>query len=90
MDMIEVIQKRASTRAYRPDPVEEEKLHLLLESMRMAPTAANRQPFKFIIIHTAGKETELRKIYNAPVVCSGSDYNLRMRGTGDCMDPPGR
>jgi nitroreductase len=66
MDIIEVIQKRSSTRAYRPEPVEEEKLQLLLESMRMAPTAANRQPFKFIIIHTAGKETELRRIYNAP------------------------
>jgi nitroreductase len=66
MDIYEVIQKRASTRAYRPDPVEEEKVNLILESMRLAPTAANRQPFKFIVIHTAGKETELRRIYNAP------------------------
>jgi nitroreductase len=64
MEFAELIQKRYSVRAYRPDPVEEEKLGQVLEAMRLAPTAANRQPFQFIVVHTKGRETELRRIYH--------------------------
>ena len=63
MDFSELIQKRYSVRAYRPDPVEEDKLHQVLEAARLAPSAANRQPFQFIVIRTAGREDELRRIY---------------------------
>ena len=65
MEFSEVIQKRYSSRSYKPDPVGEDEVQQVLEAARLAPTAANRQPFKFIVIHTAGKEIELRKIYNA-------------------------
>ena len=64
MEFAELIQKRYSVRAYKPDPVEEEKLKQVLEAMRLAPTAANRQPFRFIVIHTKGREAELRRIYH--------------------------
>jgi nitroreductase len=40
--------------------VDKDKVQQVLEAARLAPTAANRQPFKFIVIHTAGKEIELR------------------------------
>ena len=63
MDFSELIKARYSVRAYKPDPVEEEKLHQVLEAAQLAPTAANRQPFQLIIIHTAGREAELRRIY---------------------------
>ena len=62
MEFSEVIQKRYSVRAYKSDPVEEQKLQQVLEAARLAPTAANRQPFQLIVIHTAGKEKELRRI----------------------------
>jgi nitroreductase len=63
MDFSELIQRRYSVRAYKPDPVEEEKLAQVLEAARLAPTAANRQPFQFIVIRTAGREAELERIY---------------------------
>jgi nitroreductase len=63
MDFFELIQKRYSVRAYRPDPVEDEKLQRVLEAARLAPTAANRQPFQIIVIHTAGREAQLSRIY---------------------------
>ena len=65
MDFFEVLGKRYSVRAYLPDPVEEAKLQQVLEAARMAPTAANRQPFRLIVTHTAGKEAELSKVYGA-------------------------
>jgi nitroreductase len=66
MEYSELIAARYSVRAYRPDPVEDEKLQVVLEAARLAPTAANRQPFQLVVIHTAGREEELRKIYHRP------------------------
>lgn len=66
MNFIEVVKSRYSARAYKPQPVEEEKLKQVLEAARLAPTAANRQPFRLIVIHTEGREEELELIYSAP------------------------
>lgn len=63
MEFSELIKKRYSVRAYKPDPVEEEKLQAVLEAARLAPTAANRQPFQLIVIPTAGREADLQRIY---------------------------
>ena len=65
MDFVELIDRRYSVRSYLPDPVEEAKLQQVLEAARLAPTAASRQPFRLIVVHTAGKEAELRKVYGA-------------------------
>jgi nitroreductase len=74
MEYEELIRSRYSVRAYKPDPVEDDKLAQVLEAARLAPTAANRQPFQLIVIHTKGREEELRRIYQrewfsqAPIV----------------------
>lgn len=66
MEYSELIAARYSVRAYRPDPVEDEKLQAVLEAARLAPTAANRQPIQLIVMHTAGHEEEIGKIYRRP------------------------
>ena len=63
MEYQELIQVRYSVRAYKPDPVENDKLAQVLEAARLAPTAANRQPFQLVVIHTKGRESELQRIY---------------------------
>jgi nitroreductase len=63
MEFNELITQRFSVRAYKPDPVEDDKLKAVLEAARMAPTAANRQPFQIIVMHTAGCQSELRRIF---------------------------
>ncbi len=63
MGFSQLIRKRYSVRAYKPDPVEEEKLEQVLEAARLAPTAANLQPFQILVIATAGREKELQRIY---------------------------
>jgi nitroreductase len=63
MEYSELIATRYSVRAYRPDPVEDEKLQTVLEAARLAPTAANRQPIQLIVMRTAGREEEIKKIY---------------------------
>ena len=74
MTYAELVSKRYSARAYRSDPVPDDVLERVLEAARMAPTAANRQPFRLIVVHTAGREEQLRRIYSrdwfvqAPIV----------------------
>jgi nitroreductase len=63
MNFQELINKRYSVRAYKKDPVEDEKLTQVLGAARLAPTAANRQPIQFVVVHTAGREEDLRRIY---------------------------
>ncbi|MBI4301925.1 MAG: nitroreductase family protein [Chloroflexi bacterium] len=66
MKLLSLIKKRYSVRSYLPDPVEDKKLQYILEAASQAPTAANRQPFQFLVIHTAGQEEELGRIYGRP------------------------
>lgn len=63
MEFSRVIERRYSVRAYKPDPVEQDKLERVLEAARLAPTAVNFQPFQLIVIHTEGREDELNRIY---------------------------
>jgi nitroreductase len=64
MDFSELVRNRYSVRAYKPDPVEDEKLAAVLEAARLAPTAANRQPFLLFVIDTKDREEELSRIYH--------------------------
>jgi nitroreductase len=63
MDFYDVVRNRYSVRAYQPDPVPENKLQRILDAAVLAPTAANRQPFRLVVIHTKGREAELGRIY---------------------------
>ena len=77
MEFSELIRKRYSVRAYQSKPVEQEKLDAILEAAMLAPTAANRQPFQLLVIHTQGREQELKRIYRrdwfveAPIILCG-------------------
>lgn len=66
MDVFEAIATRYSVRGYKPDPVDDELLAKVLEAARQAPTAANRQPFRIVVIHTKGREEEVARMYARP------------------------
>lgn len=57
MNVIDAIKTRKSVRAYLPWPVEDEKLNAVLEAARLAPSASNRQEWRFVIV----RELETRK-----------------------------
>ena len=50
MNFIELANQRSSIRNFAPMPVENEKLLQVLEAARIAPSAANFQPWLFIVI----------------------------------------
>lgn len=50
MTVTEAIQGRRSIRSYDSKPIEQEKLAAVLEAARLAPSARNRQMWKFIVV----------------------------------------
>jgi len=64
LDVLTLMAARYSVRAYRPELLPEEVVARVLEAFRLAPTAANRQPFRAIVVPTAEHEAELRRIYD--------------------------
>ena len=75
MDVFEAIKKRKSVRSYFDKPVEEEKLLKILEAARLAPSASNRQEWRFVIVRDKAKRAELSKaakgqkfLEDAPIV----------------------
>lgn len=75
MDVSEAIKRRRSIRRFKPDPIPEEKIRLLLESARLAPSGTNTQPWRFIVVKDDDTKAKLQKashnqrhIKRAPVV----------------------
>lgn len=50
MSVFDVIHRRRSVRSYQSTPVPEEHITKIIDSARMAPTAGNQQPWKFVVI----------------------------------------
>ena len=59
MELIEVIRARCSVRAYADRPVKREKIDRLLEAARLAPSASNRQEWRFVVVTDAEKRAKL-------------------------------
>ena len=74
MEYSDLILARKSNRDYLDRPVEEEKLMKVLEAMRWAPTADNRQPFVFYVVRDREIIARMKEVYDrkwfytAPVV----------------------
>lgn len=71
MEFFDVIETRRSIRAYHPDkPIKDEQLERILRAARLAPTAANRQPYKLVIIKNPKEYLDFVKqkaVHQAPL-----------------------
>jgi len=59
MDFSELILKRQSDRRYAPAPVAREHILKCLEAARLAPSACNSQPWKFVVVDDRAKLAEI-------------------------------
>lgn len=63
MDVIKAIRERRSIRQYKSDEVSEENIDIILQAGRWAPSAANKQPWHFIIVRDPGVRKQLADIH---------------------------
>jgi nitroreductase len=97
MDVKEAILRRRSIRAYVSKPVPEDVLNRVLDAARLAPSAKNRQEWRFIVV----REAEARKrvvdatnnqlfVGAAPVIlvfcATEGDYVMRCGQNGGTVD----
>ena len=59
MEFEKVLKKRRSVRRYKTDPVPRESVLKILEAARIAPSAAHRQPWHFIVVEDAEMRAKL-------------------------------
>ena len=76
MSVIDVILNRRSIRKYDDKDIPQDVLEAIMEAGRQSPSAANRQPYHFIVVTNSEIKKELpglvsRFIKNAPVVIVG-------------------
>ena len=90
MNVMDAIKTRKSVRAYAHRPVGDDKLNSILEAARLAPSASNRQEWRFVIV----REQDIRKklarvagdqefVGEAPVVivaCADTDGHVMKCG----------
>ena len=62
MDVMTAVKGRRSIREYSARHVEDEKLEMVLEAARLAPTAGNNQSWKFIIVRDGETRTRLSEV----------------------------
>ena len=48
MNFLELVKARYSVRNYEERPIEQNKLDYIMECVRLAPSAVNFQPWKFV------------------------------------------
>ncbi|KXB06949.1 nitroreductase [candidate division MSBL1 archaeon SCGC-AAA382K21] len=78
MKVEDAILKRRSVRSYKDKNISPDKLEKIMNAVRMAPSANNRQDWKFIVVKDEKKKNEVfeaskeqSQIKEAPVVIAG-------------------
>ncbi|MDA3928037.1 MAG: nitroreductase family protein [Prolixibacteraceae bacterium] len=64
MDFSKLVNERYSVRKYSTKAVEDEKLELILESARKAPSAVNFQPYKIYVVSSSNKLQAVKSCYH--------------------------
>jgi nitroreductase len=83
MDVMEAIRARHSVRIYKPDPVTDDQLAVLLEAARLAPSWTNAQPWELVVVHNPATKARLaetlppknpgaRAVREAPIVIAAA------------------
>ena len=64
MNFLELVKSRYSCRQYANRHVEKEKLEYVMECVRLAPSAVNRQPWRFRVVKDVEMLQRLWECYN--------------------------
>ena len=94
METSDAIFKRRSIKKYKQNPIEEEKIGMIIEAAKFAPSSGNLQNWQFILVKDPAKRLKIAELCNnqmwmaqAPlhiVICAEQSRMQRMFGeTGE-------
>jgi nitroreductase len=76
MDTLQTILERRSVRTYKKEPIPAEQLQQILEAGRQAPSAANRQPWHFVVVGDAAQKQRVAQACNNQMWMADAAYIL--------------
>ncbi|OQY33771.1 MAG: nitroreductase [Spirochaetaceae bacterium 4572_59] len=86
MKLLSEIQHRRSAKEFSPEEVDESSLNRILDAGRLAPSAKNRQPWRFIVIQDSEKREAIKnasygdeRFSQAPVAIAACTTNIGYR-----------
>jgi len=65
MTFLELVKSRISVRQFLSEKVEDDKISYILECARLAPSAANKQPWQFLVIKNEEVKRLIHECYHA-------------------------
>ncbi len=72
MDFLELAKKRYSCRSFKDEKIEKEKIDKILKAAQIAPSAANNQPWRILVLQEEESLEKLKKccnfLFDAPCV----------------------
>lgn len=82
-EVLKAIRERRSVLRFKPDPVPEEVLELILEAGRWAPSYANSQPWTFIVVRDEGLKRRLGELVDRIALARRGKVAISGPGIGD-------
>lgn len=76
MNFKELCRARYSVRAYKPDAIPADKMEYIKECVRLAPSAVNKQPWKFFVIDDEENRRKLQQCYERDWFAQAPAYIL--------------
>jgi nitroreductase len=88
-DCLRLLKARRSIRRYRPQPVPREMIAQLLEAGRCAPSATNRQPWRFIVVEDQAIRAQVARHAGVAIVrwTHAEEAPLLIALCGDTRNP---
>lgn len=80
-NFLELAMARCSVRHYADTPVSTADINYIMECVRMAPSACNRQPWRFVLIQSDEARQRIRQCYNREWFATAPLYVLCLKNT---------
>lgn len=78
-NFLDLCRERFSARKFTEEPVNDDDLSYILECVRMAPSAVNFQPWKFIVVQSEEAKQRLRQCYSREWFNSAPLYIIALK-----------
>ena len=78
-DLLALSRERFSARKFTSEPVSQEDLEYVMECVRLAPSACNKQPWKWLVVRSEEAKKKLQECYDREWFKSAPVYIVGMR-----------
>jgi len=77
--LMALFRSRRSTRIYRGEPVERKLIKKIMEAGRFAPSGGNRQPLRYVVVHTPESVEKIRSMTIEALVSESNEIERDIR-----------